>query len=345
MDAYLDLQNSEKRALEDQVYQLKYDYARDLKELKACRAKLGLDDKSRPKGDGQKTGQDPPKTLQDILPEDSTEPPKVELPPGFNSPDGKQTSTTPKRHTAASRPAAKVALASATIDPDPAPVFAEDGATADDVATDATERVDYIFLNPRLTGGQDFDQQAGDDGLGVLIEPRNKDGQFVPQPAKVSIVLLDPAKPGANVRVARWDFDKEVAAKLLRDAPLDRGLHFRMPWPKNPPEHEHLQLFVRFWCEDGRKLEASREITVRLPSRIPSAWTRRAEPPEPADGAKVSVLAAREATEAEPLEVTPLNVRPASAAASASPATQPAPESSAPTMSAERPGRFWKPSR
>ncbi len=342
MDAYLDMQNSEKRVLEDRVYQLEYDYEKALKELKACRAKLGIDDQEGAKGNGQKTGKEKKKTLQEIIPEESQEPPKVEMPPGFNSPDGKQTSTAPKRRATANRAEGQVALASATADAEPK--------SEQDVATpaDAPERVEYIFLNPRLTGGQDFDQQPGDDGLGVLIEPRSKEGHFVPQPAKISIVLLDPAKTGASVRVARWDFDKELAAKLLRDAPLDRGIHLRMPWPKNPPEHEHLQLFVRYWCEDGRKLEASREVTLRLPSHTASAWTRRADPPDPAAEPAVSVVAAQEAAEPEPIQVTPVGVSPPAAASSsspASPATQPAPGSSEKPSIADRPGRFWKPSR
>ena len=346
MDAYLDMQNSEKRVLEDRVYQLEYDYEKALKELKACRAKLGIEDKDGAKGNGSKTGKEKKKTLPEIIPEDSQEPPKVELPPGFNEPDGKQTSTTPKRRGTADRAEGKVALASASTDAEPE--SEPEAATTDDAQADATERVDYIFLNPRLTRGQDFDQQPGDDGLGVLVEPRSKEGHFVPQPAKVSIVLLDPAKKGAGVRVARWDFDKELAAKLLRDAPLDRGIYFRMPWPKNPPEHERLQLFVRYWCEDGRKLEASREITLRLPSRTASAWTRRTDPPEPDPRPAASVLAAQTSAKPEPIQVTPVGVSPPAAASSsspASPATQPSLGSPEQPSLAERPGRFWKPTR
>ena len=348
MDAYLDMQNSEKRVLEDRIYQLEYDYEKAMKELKACRAKLGIDGQDGGKESGQKTGKEKKKTLQEIIPEESQEPPKVEMPPGFNGPDGKQTSTAPKRRVTASRADGKVALASATAEAAEDSESEQDATTTDGEPGDAPERVEYIFLNPRLTGGQDFDQQPGDDGLGVLIEPRNKKGHFVPQPARISIVLLDPAKKGDDVRVARWDFDQEVAAKLLHDAPLDRGIHLRMPWSKNPPEHERLQLFVRYWREDGRKLEASREITVRLPSTTASTWTRRTDPPVVAPGPAVRGVAAKESTEPEPIEVAPIGVSPPAAASSTSPAsptTQPAPGSSEKSANAERSGPFWKPIR
>ena len=39
-------------------------------------------------------------------------------------------------------------------------------------------------MNARHTGGEDFDQQPGDDGLSVLIEPRTRDGRSWPERAR-----------------------------------------------------------------------------------------------------------------------------------------------------------------
>src|SRR6185503_16880184 len=42
------------------------------------------------------------------------------------------------------------------------------------------KNVTHIQLNPLHTCGQDFDHAPGDDGISILIEPRNGANQFVP---------------------------------------------------------------------------------------------------------------------------------------------------------------------
>ena len=68
------------------------------------------------------------------------------------------------------------------------------------------KKVTHLFLNP-LSGGADFDGQPGDDGLRVVIEPRNATDEFVPEAGALSVVLLDPERQGESARVARWDSD------------------------------------------------------------------------------------------------------------------------------------------
>jgi hypothetical protein len=314
LDAYMDMLNTEKRQLEDRIYQLEYDYEKALQELEACRAKLKDTGQNGDKATPSKTSKpkDRKKTLRDIIPEENLDLPKIELPEGLRGPGEKQTSHPVELRPPDNADEGQVAVALATSEVDP-----DDETAAAAASADAPNRVAYIYLNPRLTGGQDFDRQPGDDGLTVLIEPRDRDGQFVPQPAKISIVLIDPAVLGPQARVARWDFEPDVAAKVLRDTALDRGLHFRMPWPKEPPAHDRLQLFVRYWCDDGRKLEAQRPITVRLPRRTAQAWARR---------------------------TSNANADPSPSATSPAPHAPASPPPASATT-ADRSGRFWKPTR
>lgn len=290
VDAYFDMLNAEKRGLEDRIYELEYNYEVALKDLEECRAKLAANGEggaaAAKKGTGTKTKPSQAESAEepDLLP-------KIELPPGFNSspgkaPDtGKAPASSPPARSTQVEPAAPVVLAAAEM-----PVSAEDGDDA------AASQVTHIFLNPRLTGGQDFDGQPGDDGLSVLVEPRDSRGQFVSRPGKVSIVVLDPAETGDSARIARWDFEADVAAKLLRASSLDRGLHFRMPWPDRPPTHDRLHVFVRYWCPDGRQLEAERQLTIRLPSQTVESWTPRPDRAAPAPPAGTSSTATPAAT-------------------------------------------------
>jgi hypothetical protein len=255
VDAYLEMLNAEKRALEDRIYELEYDYEQALEELEKLR--------------GNKSGEkDERQTDVGELIEEPDFLPEIKLPPGLEDGSG-ESAVPPERESAATgtHPASGVLrIVGRDIDQRTAP----DPSTAE-----FDERIDYVYINPRLTGGEDFDQRPGDDGLAVLIEPRNKAGQFVPKPAAVTIVLLDPAKNGDAARYARWEFDQDVAEEVLRTDPLDRGLLFRVPWSGTPPDSDRLHLFVRYHTEDGRKLEADRLITIRPPGRVAQGWTPR----------------------------------------------------------------------
>lgn len=250
MDTYLDMLNAEKRALEDRVYELEYDYEQALKELEEYRTRKNRE------GDEHKADASEPIDEPDFLP-------NIELPPGLDAGSGE--SDVPSA-AAGTRSVLGVRSVGRDIGQrtDSEPLGAE-----------LDERIDYVYINPRLTGGEDFDQRPGDDGLAVMIEPRNKDGLFVPKPATVTIVLLDPAKNGDAARYARWEFDQEVAEEVLHTDSLDRGLLFRIPWSGKPPDSERLHLFVRYHTADGRKLEADRLITIRPPGRVARGWTPR----------------------------------------------------------------------
>lgn len=136
-------------------------------------------------------------------------------------------------------------------------------------------RVTHIVLNPFLTGGHDFDHKAGDDGVAVIVEPRNKEDQFVQQAGPVSIVVIDPEIEGKEGRIARWDFDSIEAGKLMKKKGPGRGIHFKLPWPNKPPENNKLKVFVRYQTLDGRKLEADRDITIAKLGQFSQRWTPR----------------------------------------------------------------------
>ena len=140
------------------------------------------------------------------------------------------------------------------------------------------EKITKLFINPLHTGGIDGDSKPGDDGLSLLLEPRNEAGQFVPQEGNVSIALLDPAKVGDAARVARWNFDAAETKEAIQAVGSARGIHLEMPWPSRAPENGQLKLFVRYETPDGRKLEAQRDVFIKLPGQFSERWTPR--PPE-----------------------------------------------------------------
>jgi len=146
----------------------------------------------------------------------------------------------------------------------------------------ADKHVTHIIVNPYLTTGHDFDSKPGDDGIALLVEPRNGDDQLVPVAGKISIVVLDPALEGDAARVARWDFTaEEVARRVKTGDDRNPGLSFKLPWPGEPPQHSKLHVFVRMESKEGKTLEDDSEFYVILPGQFSQRWTPISHPNRP----------------------------------------------------------------
>ncbi len=337
-DAYFDMLNAEKRVLEDRLYETEYNYEQALAELEAARGNA----KSGKKPAGRTRSEEPLTEPQGDEPSESPELPKIELPPGVE--EGKRRKTSPN----VMRPASTVVAQSAALSPHRRPLSENELAAA--IVSALDQRVETVHLNPRLTGGADLDGQPGEDGISVLIEPRNRSGDFVPEPAHVSVVLLDPAKSDDAARVARWDLDADATRKLMQTDSPDRGLLLRLPWQDTPPESKRLQLFVRYVTADGRKLETDREIQLDSQDRVAYSWTpRRASSPEAVAGREVTVSWQRKEQAEKPAVVQAVAEEPqAKPVDSEAQSVQPPAKAPAQT-DGKRPtttkGRFWKPDR
>ena len=141
-----------------------------------------------------------------------------------------------------------------------------------------------IALNRTLTGGISAGDGAGDQGLLVVVEPRDRAGRTVDAPADMSVVVLDPALEGDAARVARWDFTAAETAAMFRRSGSSRAIHLTTAWPGDPPAHHKLHLFVRYVTADGRKLQADQPIEVALPGDKTARWTPSDSPARRPDG-------------------------------------------------------------
>lgn len=284
LSATFEMMNQEKRHLEDRVYELEDELDQFQDQLESARRENNKlrklegseEEPSRPKrGSILPRSSDPPRNG---APKDPREP-KIE----FGEP-GEPERAVPGGGGARPRPAKMPAKLGPEMNgpnmngpagkndlPPPAEFEGEQTAYVEPEDT----RVTHIILNPFLTGGHDFDHKAGDDGVAVIVEPRNKEDQFVQQAGPVSIVVIDPEIEGKEGRIARWDFDSIEVGKLMKKKGLGRGIHFKLPWPNKPPENNKLKVFVRYQTLDGRKLEADRDITIAKLGQFSQRWTPR----------------------------------------------------------------------
>jgi hypothetical protein len=251
LDPYIDAMNAERRALEDELYDLEYRHEMLTEELATCRREnkqLRGEPAEPPTREQEREG--PGADINGLAP------PVID--PGLQDPDSPQPG--------------------GAGGPTPAPQAepANEGQGSGKTAAPADTRVTHIVLNPRYTGGRSLSDQPGYENLSVLVEPRNESGQYVPQAGRISIALLDPTQEGEAARVAVWRLEPEEAKRCLRRSPPERGIRWQTPWPDGLPEYGKLDLFVRFETTDGRKLETvHQEILITPPGEFSQRWTPR----------------------------------------------------------------------
>jgi hypothetical protein len=134
-------------------------------------------------------------------------------------------------------------------------------------------KVSQLLIDPQQTRGLDVDQAAGDEGVRLVLQPRNEQGEAVPANGKVTVVLVDPQLEGEAARVGRWEFD----ANEIRYASRRRQLALDLPWQDLKPTHADLALFVRYESAAGERIDTKHLVRVSPPSSTlaSNGWTPR----------------------------------------------------------------------
>jgi len=151
----------------------------------------------------------------------------------------------------------------------------------------AVGKVERIELNKLLSGPLDADGRPGDEGVLVVVEPRDGAGRLVHAVGQLSVMLRDPQQSGRQAQLGRWDFQPEDLSDHWRKSMLAEGYVFELPWPTEPPRGKQLQLWARLVDDNGQKHLAQLDINTRpheptQPSigqfRRPNGWMRRDVP-------------------------------------------------------------------
>ncbi len=138
---------------------------------------------------------------------------------------------------------------------------------------DNSRQVDRLVLDRTFTGGYNADGRPGDEGITVVLQPRDDRGQSLHAAGAVAIVVLDEALLGEEARVARWDFTAAEIARLIKKTGPSMGIALNLRWPGATPINRDLHLFVRYVTADGRNLEAGQTIRIELPDGVSPGWT------------------------------------------------------------------------
>jgi len=298
LNSHIETVNTEYRQLEDYVYALEEENARLCQEIEVLKGASGAtkppsSTPARVNPFRRPSTSTPSRTRGDAAPSEDS--PIIELPspsPSSGSPGSRSTtnrpSLSPNDSTAPADtppsiepPRFQLEVPAPKIDELlPVPPAGRDISIpkpSDPISPKPTnKKVTHLFLNPTLTGAADFDGRPGEDGLRIVLQPRNSDNEFVPEAGPLSVVLLDPERQGEGARIARWDFDQSNSRQLLA-ASDNRGIKLEVPWPAAAPHANYLKLYVRYETPDGRKLVADKDIYLNAQATAISGWTPRAQ--------------------------------------------------------------------
>lgn len=139
----------------------------------------------------------------------------------------------------------------------------------------ADKKVVEIGFHPTLCRGQNLNKEEGADGLYLVLQPRNQSGEFVDQPADVTIVAMDPKRPEGEARIGRWTLTAEEIEAALEPIGISHGFHVSLPWQANVPLGDVVQVHVRYEMKDGRRLINERRVQLHVPSTASNVWTPR----------------------------------------------------------------------
>ncbi len=140
--------------------------------------------------------------------------------------------------------------------------------------TDPQTWVKKIRIEKQLTRAEDFDGQSGDDGLVLVVQPIDQNGDVVTVAADMTISVIDPKESGKRQRISLHRLKRsDVETMLETSETLGAGVHLRLPWNSHRPRNRQVRVFVRFQTDDGRKLETNFLLKIVPPSG--DRWTHR----------------------------------------------------------------------
>ena len=126
-----------------------------------------------------------------------------------------------------------------------------------------------IIVNRSMTAGQDVNDSPGDDGLNLLLQTKDANGQIVLHGGELTVSLIDPKQ---RQRVGFWRFLAGETELFFVDKNENTdGILLHLPWGESVPRRARLLVHVSFVTQDGRTLTTSSDVLIKPPTADYSA--------------------------------------------------------------------------
>lgn len=117
----------------------------------------------------------------------------------------------------------------------------------------------------RQTSGYDDDRIPGDEGIQVVVVPRDTDGHAVKATGSLRVTLFDITAENQKLLLSVHEVPAVELHRMWQNGLLNTGYFVKLPW-KVVPHSEKLRVVVEFAATDGRTFENERDVTIRLGS-------------------------------------------------------------------------------
>ncbi|MEM9645796.1 MAG: hypothetical protein AAF989_12470 [Planctomycetota bacterium] len=135
------------------------------------------------------------------------------------------------------------------------------------------------FSGAHHFGDEQLSERQMPDGMMLVVNVLDKDKRMIDLEnldivAELTVVALDPTKPGSEARLARWDFDSDEVAGLVRRNPVS-GLHIPVVWDETMTPADEVIVHVRLQAGDDRMTCQGKVQTSRI-TRV-AKWLPRGD--------------------------------------------------------------------
>lgn len=136
-------------------------------------------------------------------------------------------------------------------------------------------RVVELGFHPSLSRAANFDDESDDDGLYLVLQPLNAQGQMIDVAADLAIVVLDPSRDGDLARIGRWDYSAQDVRSKMQPIGSNQGVHLTLPWNGPDPGADRVVVFVRYTFPDGRQVIGEKTFFVSGEAGFRTVWVPR----------------------------------------------------------------------
>jgi hypothetical protein len=136
-------------------------------------------------------------------------------------------------------------------------------------------RARQMEFHPSLCRGNNTDGKPGDDGMYLVLVPRNTQQEFVPAIGNLTIVMEETISDDVPRRIGRWEFTANELQEMLEPIGNGQGYHLPLAWQDQIPESNAVDVYIRFTDTDGTTMVNHKQIHLRKSTPGQSTWTPR----------------------------------------------------------------------
>ena len=131
------------------------------------------------------------------------------------------------------------------------------------------------------TGGYDADGKPGDEGLQVILVPKDDDGSAIKTPGRLVVAAYSITRDGTKSPVGLWEIPAEKLRVYWQTGLLSTGYKLALQWHQSPAS-EKVRVVAQLTTLDGKVYETDKDITVRpmtAPGYVPNPAIPELPPP------------------------------------------------------------------